>query len=201
MARAHKIQFERQRKPALCRLWYKFDKERMNEDVTPVAVVEPSRDPDRLRAILLRRRAVLLDVFREVWYTDQNMQVVLMSVLASRRTINIAPRPVPSTQLITLHRGCMEFSVNGGSIHTVSVGTSEQDLLQGSVTVVVPANTPYEIINCGMQALKLSIVYAPPLFEAGLVQEQPSVEDLQDLTPDNADLSSWRFQGYNYSHH
>lgn len=86
--------------------------------------------------------------FREVLYTDDNMQLVLMT-LRPKEDIGIEKHPV--SQFFRIERGIGKVVIDGKE-HRVKSGSG----------IIVPANTKHNIINSGDIPLKLYSIYSPP---------------------------------------
>lgn len=96
------------------------------------------------------------DNFRQVIYTNQHSQLVVMSVLLNQ---DIGEEIHKVDQFIKIVSGTCVVVVNG-------------KMFQGSegLTLSVPAGVSHNVINIGTTKLKLYTIYSPPNEPAGLVQ-------------------------------
>lgn len=92
--------------------------------------------------------------FRRVIYTDNNIQIVLMSIRPNHE-IGMEVHNY-STQFIRVE--------NGEGI--AELGNTRYDLYDG-VSVTVPPGTYHNIINQSEVDMKLYVIYSPPLHEEG----------------------------------
>ncbi|MFZ2555448.1 MAG: cupin domain-containing protein [Minisyncoccia bacterium] len=89
------------------------------------------------------------DYFREVLYTDEHVQLVVMSLKPNE---DIGEEVHSLDQFIRVEKGEGK-SVLDGEEHTISAGSA----------IIIPAGTRHNIINTsGTDAMKLYTLYAPP---------------------------------------
>ncbi len=93
--------------------------------------------------------------FRRVLYTDENTQLVLMSLLPGEE---IGEEVHDVDQLLRVERGTGKAVMNDIS----------QDIADGSV-IVVPVGVKHNIVNTGPGEMKLYTLYMPPHHRDGTV--------------------------------
>lgn len=103
----------------------------------------------------IEQLALANEHFRQVLYTDQNSQLVLMSLLPGEE---IGEEVHDVDQFLRVERGSGVAILDGVS----------HDLADGSV-VVVPAGTQHNLINQGAEAMKLYTLYMPPHHRDGVI--------------------------------
>ena len=112
------------------------------------------------------------DKFRQVLYTAQNSQLVIMSIKPGEE---IGEEVHQLDQFIRVEQGEGKAVLNG----------AEHDLKDGSA-VLVPAGTTHNIVNVSeSQSLKLYTLYAPPHHKDRVVHE----------TKEQAESDSEEFDG------
>ena len=99
--------------------------------------------------------AVQNDDFRQVLYTAQNCQLVLMA---------LQPAEEIGAEVHTLDQF---FRVEEGTGEAVLDG--ERTVISAGFAVLVPAGAKHNIINTGTVALKLYTLYAPPNHRDGVI--------------------------------
>ena len=99
--------------------------------------------------------AVQNDDFRQVLYTAQNCQLVLMA---------LKPAEEIGAEVHTLDQF---FRVEEGTGEAVLDG--ERTVISAGFAVLVPAGAKHNIINTGTVALKLYTLYAPPNHRDGVI--------------------------------
>ncbi|MEA2702033.1 MAG: hypothetical protein QOE22_742 [Candidatus Parcubacteria bacterium] len=99
--------------------------------------------------------------FREVLYTADRMQLVVMSV-----PDEIGKEVHGQDQFIRIEKGEGKAVLDG----------VENDLKDGSV-VIIPAGTKHNIVNTGNEPLKLYTLYAPPHHKDGVVHKTKEEAD------------------------
>ena len=99
--------------------------------------------------------AVQNDDFRQVLYTAQNCQLVLMA---------LKPAEEIGAEVHTLDQF---FRVEEGTGEAVLDG--ERTVISAGFAVLVPAGAKHNIINTGTVALKLYTLYAPPNHRDGII--------------------------------
>lgn len=97
------------------------------------------------------------DHFRKVLYTDNNSQLVLMSLLAGE---DIGEEIHDVGQFLRVEKGTGKAILNDIS----------HDLSDGSV-VIVPAGTKHNLVNTGTDSMKLYSLYMPPHHRDGVVHK------------------------------
>ena len=93
--------------------------------------------------------------FREVLYTADRMQLVVMNV-----TDEIGMEVHGQDQFIRIEKGAGKAVLDG----------VEHELKDGSV-VVIPAGTEHNIVNTGEAPLKLYTLYSPPHHRDGVIHK------------------------------
>ena len=93
--------------------------------------------------------------FRQVIYTAQHCQLVLMSLKPGE---DIGSEVHQLDQFLRVESGTGEAVLNG-------VTTSIKD----GFAILVPAGTTHNIVNTGSRAMKLYTLYAPPNHRDGVV--------------------------------
>jgi mannose-6-phosphate isomerase-like protein (cupin superfamily) len=105
----------------------------------------------------LQSQAKENDNFREVLFTGNYSQLVLMSIEPGD---DIGAEVHGLDQFIAVVEGQSEAVIDG-----------EKETLQAGEAVVIPAGSEHNVVNTGDQALKLYTVYSPPEHEDGVVHE------------------------------
>lgn len=95
--------------------------------------------------------------FRKVLYTDNNVQLVLMSLL-SKEAIGEEIHDVD--QFLRVEKGIGQAIIND-RIYDISDGYS----------IVVPAGAKHNIINTGNDSMKLYTLYTPPHHKDGIIHK------------------------------
>lgn len=95
--------------------------------------------------------------FRQVLYTDKNIQLVLMSLLAGEE---IGEEIHDVDQFLRVEKG----------VGTAILNDVSHDITDGSA-VIVPAGTKHNLINTGNEAMKLYTLYTPPHHRDGVVHK------------------------------
>lgn len=113
----------------------------------------------------IERATLANDNYRKVIATTAQMQLVLMTLLPGERIpMETHPR---TTQFIR---------VEGGRA-LVHAGSKRHVLTDGD-SIVIPPNTPHEVVQRGSKPLQLYTLYAPPEHAPERVDvTQPSGED------------------------
>jgi mannose-6-phosphate isomerase-like protein (cupin superfamily) len=111
----------------------------------------------------IEKLAVENENFRQVLYTAEHCQLVLMS-LSSQEEIGME-----------VHKLDQFFRVEEGSGEAILDGV--RTLIDSGFALVVPAGTKHNIINTGSTPLKLYTLYAPPNHRDGVVH--PTREDAE----------------------
>lgn len=97
------------------------------------------------------------DNFRKVLYTDNNSQLVVMSLLAGEE---IGEEVHDVDQFLRVEKG-----TGSAILHDIS-----HELADGSV-IIVPAGTKHNIVNTGSNSMKLYTLYTPPHHRDGVVHK------------------------------
>ena len=98
------------------------------------------------------------DYFRKVLYTDERLQLVVMSLLPGE---DIGMEVHDLDQFIRVEQGEGKAILNG-----------EESTLSDGFVVVVPAGTEHNIVNTSSTAkLKLYTLYAPPNHRDGVIHK------------------------------
>jgi mannose-6-phosphate isomerase-like protein (cupin superfamily) len=106
----------------------------------------------------IEERAVANEYFREVLYTDERVQLVLMSLLPNE---DIGEEVHELDQFIRVEKGEGSAVLDGVS-HAIKDGSA----------IVVPKGTRHNIINTSaIEPLKLYTLYAPPDHKDGLINK------------------------------
>ena len=95
--------------------------------------------------------------FRQVLYTDKNSQLVLMSLLPKEE---IGEEVHDVDQFLRVEKGVGSAILNGAA----------QDIADGSV-ILVPAGTRHNIVNTGLDSMKLYTLYMPPHHRDGIIHK------------------------------
>lgn len=104
----------------------------------------------------IEKRSLANEYFREVLYTDERLQLVVMSLKPGE---DIGEEVHELDQFIRVEKGEGKAVLDG----------EERTLADGSV-VIVPAGAKHNIINTsGTDAMKLYTLYAPPNHAPGTV--------------------------------
>lgn len=93
--------------------------------------------------------------FRKVLYTDKNSQLVLMSLLPKEE---IGEEIHDVDQFLRIEKGTGTTIINNIS----------HDLADGSV-IIVPAGAKHNVINTGVEPMKIYTLYMPPHHKDGIV--------------------------------
>ena len=93
--------------------------------------------------------------FRKVLYTDQNSQLVLMSLLPGEE---ISDEVHDVDQFLRLEKGS-GTAVLSDIPHSISDGS----------VIIVPAGTKHNVINTGSDEMKLYTLYMPPHHKDGTI--------------------------------
>jgi mannose-6-phosphate isomerase-like protein (cupin superfamily) len=121
----------------------------------------------------IEEAALRNNYFREVLYTDDRLQLVVMSLLPNQ---DIGMEVHQLDQFIRVEKGEGK-AILDGEAHA---------LLDGSV-VVVPAGTNHNILNISADApLKLYTLYAPPNHAPGTVHKTKAEAEASEEHYENA---------------
>ncbi len=105
----------------------------------------------------IERAALENNYFRKVLYTDTRLQLVVMSLLPGEE---IGAEVHQLDQFIRVEQG-VGVAVLDGVEHALEDGSA----------VVVPKGTLHNIINRGIEPMKLYTLYAPPNHKDGVVHK------------------------------
>lgn len=109
-------------------------------------------------ALNIEEETVANEDYRRVVSTSEQMQLVFMSL---RPGVEIGSEVHPATtQFIRVEEGTGLAVLNG----------QEFDLYPG-MALFIPAGTEHNVINTGIEDLKLYTLYAPPEHPDGLIEE------------------------------
>lgn len=106
------------------------------------------------------------EYFREVLYTDERLQLVVMSLLAGEE---IGEEVHQLDQFIRVEKG------NGKSI----LDGEEKDIADG-FAVIIPSGVRHNIINTGGEPMKLYTLYAPPNHKPGTIHKTKAEADADE---------------------
>jgi mannose-6-phosphate isomerase-like protein (cupin superfamily) len=95
--------------------------------------------------------------FRKVLYTSTNCQLVLMSLLPGEE---IGEEVHDVDQFLRVEQGTGQAILND----------IPQDIEDGS-SIVVPAGTKHNVINSGLESMKLYTIYMPPHHQDGVTHK------------------------------
>ena len=116
----------------------------------------------------IEERAIANTYFREVLYTDERVQLVVMSLLPLE---DIGEEVHELDQFIRIEKGEGKAVLNGVE-HAIADGSA----------VIVPKGTRHNIINTSAtEAMKLYTVYAPPDHKDGLIHATKADAIANDL--------------------
>lgn len=108
--------------------------------------------------------------FRQVLYTGQHSQLVLMSLLPNEE-IGMEMHEIVD-QFLRIEKGEGKVIING-----------EEHLIEEGTAIVVPAGTQHNVINTSsVNPLKLYTVYSPPHHKDGVIHKTK-----QDALADQTD--------------
>lgn len=96
--------------------------------------------------------------FREVLFTGERMQLVVMSL-----------KPGEEIGLETHDSVDQFFRVDSGSGEVIMNG--ERSIISDGFAIIVPAGVEHNVVNTGSEDLKLYTVYAPPNHPDGTVHK------------------------------
>jgi mannose-6-phosphate isomerase-like protein (cupin superfamily) len=97
------------------------------------------------------------DYFRKVLYTDQRLQLVVMSLKAGE---DIG---------MEVHNLDQFFRIEEGEGKAILDGV--EHAIQGGSVIIVPTGTNHNIVNTGSSAMKLYTLYVPPNHKDGTVHK------------------------------
>ncbi len=118
--------------------------------------------------INIEERAIANEYFREVLYTDNNLQLVVMSLLPQE---DIGEETHTLDQFIRVEQGEGKAVLDGVE-HAISDGFA----------IVVPRGTRHNVINTSTtDTMKLYTIYAPPDHKDGLIHKTKAEALANDL--------------------
>jgi mannose-6-phosphate isomerase-like protein (cupin superfamily) len=94
--------------------------------------------------------------FREVLYTAEHCQLVVMNILPNEEIGQEKHEKVD--QFFRIESGTAKIIMNG-----------EENILSPGMVAVVPAGTTHNVINAGTSDLKLYTLYSPPNHPANTI--------------------------------
>ncbi len=101
----------------------------------------------------IEQLALKNDYFREVLYTDRNVQLVVMALKVGE---DIGEEVHQLDQFIRVEKGEGKAVLDG-----------VENLITDGSAVIVPSGTKHNIINTGTEPMKLYTLYAPPNHKPG----------------------------------
>jgi mannose-6-phosphate isomerase-like protein (cupin superfamily) len=97
----------------------------------------------------IEKQTMKNNYYRKVIFTTKNMQLVLMSLL-------------PGEEIgLETHRKTSQF-IRVDSGKGMAIIDTKTHPLRDGYAVIIPPNTPHNIINNGRKKLKLYTIYTPP---------------------------------------
>lgn len=115
----------------------------------------------------IEEKALANDYFREVLYTDERVQLVVMSLLPSE---DIGEEVHDLDQFIRIEKGTGKAVLDGVE-HAVADGSA----------IVIPKGTRHNIINTSTtDAMKLYTLYAPPDHKDHLIHKTKAEAEAND---------------------
>lgn len=105
----------------------------------------------------IEQAALTNEHFREVLYTDERVQLVVMSLKAGE---DIGEEVHQLDQFIRIEQGEGKAVLDG-----------VESALKDGTAVIVPAGARHNIINTGLGAMKLYTLYAPPNHPPGTIHK------------------------------
>lgn len=116
----------------------------------------------------IEKKAIENNNFRDVLYTDENVQLVVMSLLPQE---DIGEEVHQLDQFIRIEEGAGKAVLDG----------VEHEIADGSV-IVIPKGTRHNIINTSStEPMKLYTLYAPPAHKDGLVNATKADATANDI--------------------
>ena len=110
-------------------------------------------------AINIEESSLLNPTFRYVIYTDDNMQIALMSLL-------------PGQDIdMEIHQGVTQFVRIELGFGKAIIGNNEVDLSNGTA-ITIPPGTSHKIVNTSRDMpMKLYTIYSPPVHDPFEIQD------------------------------
>jgi mannose-6-phosphate isomerase-like protein (cupin superfamily) len=120
-------------------------------------------------SVNIEERTLAGDNFREVLYTTQRSQLVIMTIQ-------------PGDEIgLEKHEGHDQFiRVEAGTGEAILDG--EKHALEDGVAVVIPAGTEHNVINTGSEPMRLYTLYTPPEHPDGIVHKNKAEADEYERT-------------------
>ncbi len=115
------------------------------------------KSPARGRVVDVERAAKGNTNFRQVLYTDRNMQLVVMSLNPGQ---DIGEETHDVDQFLRIEEGAGSVSLSG-VVSSIKDGTA----------IVVPAGVKHNVTNGKSGPMKLYTLYAPPVHRAGTIHK------------------------------
>ena len=106
--------------------------------------------------------------FREVLYTDERVQLVVMSLLPGEE---IGEEVHDLDQFLRIEQGEGKAVLDGAE-HVIADGSA----------IVVPKGTRHNIINTGTESMKLYTIYAPPNHKDGTIHKTKADAEADEET-------------------
>ncbi|TWI67740.1 mannose-6-phosphate isomerase-like protein (cupin superfamily) [Pseudoduganella lurida] len=115
-------------------------------------------------SINIEEKTLSNDYFREVLYTTQRSQLVVMTLQAGEEIG--AEKHEGHDQFIRVEAGQGKAILDG-----------EEHQLEDGVAVVIPAGTQHNVINTGDEPLRLYTLYTPPEHPDGIIHKDKAEAD------------------------
>jgi mannose-6-phosphate isomerase-like protein (cupin superfamily) len=115
-------------------------------------------------SINLEEKTLSNDYFREVLYTTQRSQLVVMTLQAGEEIG--AEKHEGHDQFIRVEAGQGKAILDG-----------EEHALEDGVAVIIPAGTQHNVINTGDEPLRLYTLYTPPEHPDGIIHKDKAEAD------------------------
>jgi len=112
------------------------------------------------------------ELFRKVLYTDERLQLVVMSLKAGE---DIGEEVHQLDQFIRVEQGSGVAALNG-----------EERPIADGFAVIVPSGTRHNITNTGSTPMKLYTLYAPPNHAPGTVHKTKAEAEVDEEHFDGA---------------
>jgi mannose-6-phosphate isomerase-like protein (cupin superfamily) len=107
------------------------------------------------------------DNFREVLYTGEHLQLVLMSLKPGEEIGEEVHQD--NDQFFRFESGTGKCTIDGNNYHV-----TEGD------AIVVPAGAKHNVINTGTGAFKMYTIYGPPNHQDGIIRATKAAADIKD---------------------
>ena len=116
------------------------------------------------------------NLYREVLYTSKNQQFVVMSI-----------NPNDNIKM-EVHKDHDQFIKIDKGMGIAIVDGTEYKLFEG-IGIIIPAGTKHEIINSGIEKLKLYTIYSPPEHDNGEKDVNNPDKSINKLKESETDLN------------